>query len=136
MNIINYTLDNGLLFWGYGTCILGIMTWSLFSSFNIPVQTFSKGTMTSPISEGTITPRTFNLTREQLTEIQTHLDQAVQYSPKLDDVFTPISEKGIQAVVEKVDSIIQTKPELNIETQILYIPENALQTSESLSKKY
>ena len=97
--------DVNILFIGMGiglTCGLGIY---LIKYYSIDI----------PISDGTITPKTFNITQDQLSNIPNVSNQSIQTSPILED-FTKICEKGIQAVSDVKQIRVQVQPVLNIDT--------------------
>jgi hypothetical protein len=125
MTIFNLLLENNdILFYGLFTGIGGIIGWSWYSKSmgsNVldTVYTSSKGTMTSPITDLTITPRTFSFSRGQLRHIENNMDQAVQTEPSLDGLFTTISEKGVQAVSDVTNIGIQVNPPLTVDTSAL-----------------
>lgn len=116
MTYINNFIHNDYVFIPLYIGMVGVLTGSFLSNFITPVKTISKGTMTSPITDGTITPRTFNSSRKQLSQIQNQPDESVQTSPIAKDLFTSVSDKNTQTVFESIDAQIQTHPILTVDT--------------------
>lgn len=122
--ISNIPINNDLVFYSVFTGVTSVIGWSFFTSYatrNIlgSVQTVSKETMTSPVTDLTVTPRTFSFTRNQLRNIENHVDSATQTDPSLDALFTPISEKGVQAVSNLTEKAIQVNPPLSVDIPAL-----------------
>lgn len=63
----------------------------------------------SPVSDSTVTPRTFSKTREQLIEIA---DQAIQTSPVKE-----LSENLVQTLCSNLEKGIQTMPNSDLMVQ-------------------
>lgn len=122
MSIFNFLLDNkDIIFYTVFTGVTSVIGWSCFvksikSNGLETVQTFSQGTMTSPITDLTEGPRTFSFSVDQLREIENLAEQAIQIDTKLDGLLIPISNKGIQAVSDVSNIGIQVKPSLRIDT--------------------
>lgn len=81
--LLNYALDNGVFLWGGFVALSGAIIWSsvrqvYLSSLNEMNDVASGSPGLETITQGTLTPRTFNFSQEQLSSIQNYRDQGVQ----------------------------------------------------------
>lgn len=53
-----------------------------------------------------------------MRSIENHVDQTIQTDPSLDNLFVPISEKGIQTVSDVSNIGIQVNPPLTVDTSV------------------
>jgi len=126
MTFLNLLLDNnGIIFYALFAGVTGTIGWSWYSASSLiksnlldTAHTVSKGIMTSPVTDTTLTPRTFLFTHDQLSEIQNHAEQSIQTSPRIED-FVTISEKAVQTASDLTsfhDIGVQARPDLIVDT--------------------
>jgi hypothetical protein len=119
MTILNYTLDNGLLFWGAFAGIGGAMTWSFLrqvfiyptsNTTTIETPTTDTGIETlRALSSNAPTPTAHYFPRDILGSVQSQLDSG--------QIMTSHLDKGVQTLVNNLEKGIQTiqRPDLIID---------------------
>ncbi len=121
MTILNLLLDNNdIIFYALISGVTGVIGWSWYASsmksnVSDTVNTISKETMTSPVTDTAWTPPTFSVSYDQLGQWQDILEKGIQTESPLKRSFTPISEKGVQAISEVANIGTPVKPALTVD---------------------
>ena len=112
MNLINNLIHNDYVWIPLYIGMIGILGHAWFTE-STKVFTTLNQLNKATISEGTITPRSFRLTQEQLSQIR--IDESVQTSP-IKEIITSLSNNRNQTAIDTMDAEVQVNPLLMVDT--------------------